>query len=103
MISKRTILASATDDGYLPVNPARIRGAGQAKRGHKVRPATLSELQTLTEAMPPPYRLMVQLAPGRHRRSAFLPPCGVAEQPGVSLPDQREAIGWDVRTDATTS
>jgi hypothetical protein len=28
---------------------------------------------------------------------------GVAEQPGASLPDQREAIGWDVRTDATTS
>jgi hypothetical protein len=28
----------------------------------------------------------------------------MAEQPGVSgLPDQREASGWDVRTDATTS
>ena len=28
----RSILASAVDDGYLLVNPARIRGAGQAKR-----------------------------------------------------------------------
>jgi integrase len=58
----RSILASAVDDGHLLVNPARIRGAGQAKRRHKVRPATLSELQVLTEAMPPRYRLMVQFA-----------------------------------------
>jgi hypothetical protein len=58
----RSILASAVDDGYLPVNPARIRGAGQAKRRHKVQPAMLAELQVLTEAMPPRYRLMVQLA-----------------------------------------
>jgi integrase len=58
----RSILASAMDGGYLAVNPARIRGAGQAKRRHKVRPATLEELQALTEAMPPRYRLLVQLA-----------------------------------------
>ena len=58
----RTILASAVDDGHLAVNPARIRGAGQAKRRHKVRPATLDELDALTEAMPPRYRLLVQLA-----------------------------------------
>jgi integrase len=58
----RSMLASAVDDGYLVVNPARIRGAGQAKRRHKVQPATLSELQMITEAMPPRYRLMVQLA-----------------------------------------
>ena len=44
------------------MNPARIRGAGQAKRHHKVRPATLAELEMLTEAMPPRYRLLVQLA-----------------------------------------
>jgi hypothetical protein len=30
----RSILASAVDDGYLPVNPARIRGAGQTSRRH---------------------------------------------------------------------
>ena len=58
----RSIMASAVDDGYLLVNPARIRGAGQAERRHKVRPATLSELETLTEAMPPRYRLLVQFA-----------------------------------------
>lgn len=58
----RTILGSAVDDGHLSVNPARIRGAGQTQRRHQVRPATLPELSALTEAMPPRYRLMVQLA-----------------------------------------
>jgi len=58
----RTILASAVDDEYLSVNPARIRGAGQVARKHKVRPATIPELDALTEAMPERYRLMVQLA-----------------------------------------
>ena len=43
------------------VNPARIRGAGQVERRHKVRPATLGELSA-DRAMPPRYRLMVQLA-----------------------------------------
>lgn len=58
----RTILNSAVDDGYLPVNPARIRGAGQVERTHKVRPATLDELETITDAIPPRYRLLVLLA-----------------------------------------
>lgn len=58
----RTIMASAVDDGHLSINPARIRGAGQAERKHKVRPATIPELDALTEAMPERYRLMVQLA-----------------------------------------
>ena len=58
----RTILASATDAGYLVINPARIRGAGQTTRRHQVRPATEEELDALTQAMPPRYRLMVQLA-----------------------------------------
>ena len=58
----RTILASAVDEGHLALNPARIRGAGQAERRHRVRPATLPELEALTEAMPPRYRLMVLLA-----------------------------------------
>jgi integrase len=58
----RSILASAVDDGYLLVNPARIRGAGQTSRRHQIRPATLDELKALTEAMPPRYRLLVQLA-----------------------------------------
>jgi integrase len=49
------------DDGYLMVNPARIRGAGQTVRRHQVRPATLDELAALTLAMPPRYRLLIQL------------------------------------------
>ncbi len=58
----RTILASAVDDEYLLVNPARIRGAGQTERRHKVRPATLADLEAITDAMPPRYQLLVQLA-----------------------------------------
>ncbi len=58
----RSILASAVEDGYFTVNPARIRGVGNVDRAHEVNPATPEELTTLTEAMPPRYRLMVQLA-----------------------------------------
>ena len=58
----RTILTSAVDDGYLAMNPARIRGAGNVDRAHEVHPATPEELVVITEAMPPRYRLMVQLA-----------------------------------------
>lgn len=58
----RTILASVTDDGYLATNPVRIRGAGQAQRRHQVRPATLDDLVAVTAAMPPRYRLLIQLA-----------------------------------------
>ena len=45
-----------------PLNPARIRGAGQTVRRHQIRPATLDELAALTLAMPPRYRLLIQLA-----------------------------------------
>jgi integrase len=58
----RTILAGAVDDGHLGVNPARIRGAGQTERIHNVEPASLDELDTLAEAMPPRYRMLVLLA-----------------------------------------
>jgi len=58
----RSILNTAVEDEHLPRNPARIRGAGRAERTHQVRPATIQELQVLTEAMPPAYRLMVQFA-----------------------------------------
>jgi integrase len=58
----RTILNSAVDDGYFSINPAKIRGAGYAPRRHQVEPATLEELRQITEAMPPRYRLLVQLA-----------------------------------------
>jgi integrase len=58
----RTILASAVADQLIAVNPCHIRGAGNSKRVHKIKPATLVELETLTNAMPSKYRVMVLLA-----------------------------------------
>jgi integrase len=58
----RTILASAVNDELIDANPARIVGAGRAKRVHRIRPASVSELGELTEAMPERLRLMVTLA-----------------------------------------
>jgi integrase len=58
----RTILATAASDGRITTNPCHIRGAGSTKRVHKIRPATLPELETLTGAMPAPYRAMILLA-----------------------------------------
>ncbi|MGN6204110.1 tyrosine-type recombinase/integrase [Humibacter sp.] len=58
----RTILAGAVEDGHLPMNPARIRGAGSVERAHDVQPASIEELDALTEAMPPRYRMLVLLA-----------------------------------------
>ncbi|WP_190394128.1 tyrosine-type recombinase/integrase [Nocardiopsis quinghaiensis] len=58
----RAILAGSVDDGYLSANPARIRGAGQVRRRHTIRPASVEELAALTGSMPPRYRLMVALA-----------------------------------------
>lgn len=58
----RTILTQAVHDGVLVSNPCHIRGAGNAKRVHKVRTATLDELAALTEAIPARYKLMVLLA-----------------------------------------
>ena len=58
----RTILGDAVHDGEIAANPAHIRGAGAAKRVHRIKPATLPELEELTKAMPEKYRLMVLLA-----------------------------------------
>jgi integrase len=58
----RAILATAVHDGLLPQNPCYLRGAGNAKRAHKVEPATLAQLEALVDAMPPRYRVMVLLA-----------------------------------------
>ncbi len=58
----RTILGEAVHDGEIAANPAHIRGAGNSKRVHKVKPATLDELEALTTAMPERYRAMVLLA-----------------------------------------
>lgn len=58
----RTILATATSDGKIATNPAVIRGAGTAKRVHKVQPATVAEIGTIADAMPARWSLMVLLA-----------------------------------------
>ncbi len=61
----RTILgsaASARPKPLIPYNPAHIRGAGNVKRAHKVRPASLQELETIVEALPDRYKLMALLA-----------------------------------------
>jgi integrase len=58
----RTILGSAVTDDLMPSNPAHIRGAGATKRAHQIKPATLTELETITVNLPPRYQLMVLLA-----------------------------------------
>jgi integrase len=58
----RTILNSAITDELIDSNPCRIAGAGRAARVHRIRPASLAELTTLTQAMPEPLQLMVLLA-----------------------------------------
>lgn len=58
----RAILTDAVHDGIITANPAHIRGAGNAKRVHKIKPATLDELSKLVEAMPERYRVMTLLA-----------------------------------------
>lgn len=58
----KAVLRTAVDEEHVAANPCRIRGAGQAKTMHQPRPATLSELTAIVEAMPPRYRAMVLLA-----------------------------------------
>jgi integrase len=58
----RTILGSAVHDGLISTNPCHIRGAGNSKRVHKIRPLTLAELEVLVANMPEPQRLLVLLA-----------------------------------------
>lgn len=58
----RTIMGTALSDGKISVNPAVIRGAGSARRVHRIRPATLDELEIITKEMPDRYRPMILLA-----------------------------------------
>jgi integrase len=58
----RTILGQAEKDDLITKNPAWIRGAGNAKRTKKIKPATLVELEAIAGAMPERYRVMVLLA-----------------------------------------
>jgi integrase len=58
----RTIMLAAATDQLIPFNPCSIRGAGDSKRVHKIKPATLAELETIVGAMPERYRVMALLA-----------------------------------------
>lgn len=58
----RAILTTAVQDGLLPANPCHIRGAGNAKTVHKIRPASVDELEELVAAMPERYQVMTLLA-----------------------------------------
>jgi integrase len=58
----RTIMGTAASDGKITVNPCVIRGAGSAKRVHKIRPASLDEIAVIAHEMPEQYRAMVLLA-----------------------------------------
>jgi integrase len=57
-----SILGSAVRDEIIAANPCRIVGAGRTQRVHKIRPATVDEITTLTAAMPERLQLMVLLA-----------------------------------------
>ncbi|MGZ4556829.1 MAG: tyrosine-type recombinase/integrase, partial [Mycobacteriaceae bacterium] len=58
----RTILGQAVGDQIISANPCTIRGAGSAKRVHKIRPASLEELEKIVTALPDRYRVMALLA-----------------------------------------
>ncbi len=59
----RSILAAAVQDQLIAVNPCHIRGGGNSRRVHKIKPASLDELEQLVQATKPErYRLMVLLA-----------------------------------------
>jgi integrase len=58
----RTIMGTAASDGKIGVNPCVIRGAGSARRVHRIRPATLGELEIITTEMPEQYQPMILLA-----------------------------------------
>ena len=58
----RTILATAASTGKIKFNPCVIRGAATTKRKHKIRPASLAEIEKLTQAMPEHQQAMILLA-----------------------------------------
>ncbi|WP_035780026.1 tyrosine-type recombinase/integrase [Arthrobacter sp. H14] len=58
----RTILAGAVEDELIAANPCHIRGAGNAKRVHRIKPATVEQITELVAAMPDKYRALTLLA-----------------------------------------
>jgi len=58
----RSIFTAAVAKGLVPSNPCVIPGAGSAKRVHKIRPASLPEIEALTAAMPERLQALVLLS-----------------------------------------
>jgi integrase len=58
----RTILGSAVTENLIPANPCHIRGAGNSKRVHKIKPASLPELEKIIAELPDRYKVMMLLA-----------------------------------------
>lgn len=58
----RTILGSAVEASLTPANPCAIKGGQHADAVHRARPASLSELEEIVNALPEKYRLLVLLA-----------------------------------------
>ena len=58
----RAIFETAVSDELIAANPCRVKGGGTHTRVRKVTPATLDEIQALTEAMPARLAVAVPLA-----------------------------------------
>ncbi|MGV9827307.1 tyrosine-type recombinase/integrase [Gordonia sp. NPDC003429] len=58
----RTIMTSAYNAELITANPCRVEGAGSARRRSRTVPASIDELATVVETMPPRYRFMALLA-----------------------------------------
>lgn len=57
----RSILAEAVDDGILPENPCRLRGAGKPSPARPGEVLDASELVAYIAAVDPPYRVLLAL------------------------------------------
>lgn len=58
----RSVLNTAVDRRMIDRNPCQIRGAGNVERKKHIEPATLTELDTIVNTVPPRYRAMILLA-----------------------------------------
>ncbi|MEP9391158.1 site-specific integrase [Gordonia sp. VNK1] len=58
----RTIMTSAYNSELVAANPCRVEGAGSARRRSRTVPASVEELATIVETMPPRYQLMTLFA-----------------------------------------
>jgi integrase len=71
----RAIMQTAMADDLIDSNPCRIAGASTSRRVHKIRPATLDELETITKAMPGPYQCLILMASWLAMRYGELTEC----------------------------